>query len=323
MINQDIVHYINETEPKPRALLAAIELHHPKSALVTCNEASECELLARYLARFGFRTFYACDDFPIKDFAEQIIHCAQEKIDILVCQNSMVSNQLLEPIKYIINYDFFEHNFGENHQVINLLSSREQPKLDSAVVALPSSDQTLSLSAERLLKDISQEAQLIELGQFTYLAEKMLAQPALKNVLALLLRNHLLKSGPDKPKEKPCTEQKNPPVADSGITRLYVSLGRQDGLGDLASLAQYLSEHSGVDLGHFSGLGMIREHSAHIEVDRDVAETIIKAIHNSPRQPNIDDINGEAKPIVCEPAKQTNDRTKYRRPHHSGRSYRR
>ena len=41
---------------------------------------------------------------------------------------------------------------------------------------------------------------------------------------------------------------------------------------DLASLAQYLSESSSVDLGHFSGSGMVRDTSAHIEVDEDVAE---------------------------------------------------
>lgn len=111
-----------------------------------------------------------------------------------------------------------------------------------------------------------------------------------------------------------------------GSTRLYVTLGRQDGLDDLASLAQYLSDQSGVDLGHFSGTGMLREHSAHIEVDNDVVDQIINAVHDSLR-PETQASPGDhekGNKIVCERARQSTER-KFHRPqqHRRGGNFQR
>ena len=100
------------------------------------------------------------------------------------------------------------------------------------------------------------------------------------------------------------------PIQNSGegTTRLYITLGRKDGFTDLASLAQYLSDASKVDLGHFSGGGMIRDTSAHIEVDDDVADNMIKALNNSAR-PNATGDNDS--PVICEMAKGPT----FQRPH--------
>ncbi len=60
---------------------------------------------------------------------------------------------------------------------------------------------------------------------------------------------------------------------------------------------------------------MLREHSAHIEVDNDVVEQIINAIHNSPR-PNAAPTSSEhdkGNSIVCERARQAPER-KFHRP---------
>jgi ATP-dependent RNA helicase DeaD len=64
---------------------------------------------------------------------------------------------------------------------------------------------------------------------------------------------------------------------------LYVTLGREDGLADLAALLAKLSEMSGVDEGHFTGQGDLRDHSSHVEVDTDVADQIIEGVHGKPR----------------------------------------
>lgn len=101
---------------------------------------------------------------------------------------------------------------------------------------------------------------------------------------------------------------------DDGIARLYVTLGQKDGFKDLASLAQFLSKSSGVDLGHFSGSGMIRDHSAHIEVDSDVAVQIMDKVHgmSKPGSDNTDPASGEGNTIICERAKPSAPRNNRR-----------
>jgi len=114
---------------------------------------------------------------------------------------------------------------------------------------------------------------------------------------------------------EPKDEQETSGLGTShGICRLYVTLGKRDGFDDLASLAQYLSEKSNVDLGHFSGSGMVRDHSAHVEVDEDVAETVIAALHESPRPKSAMATNGEqSSPVICERARASSPRP-HRRP---------
>ncbi len=110
------------------------------------------------------------------------------------------------------------------------------------------------------------------------------------------------------PKERaPRAEQVE--VTKDALARLYVSLGQNDGFDDLATLAQFLSEKSNIDLGHFSGGGMVREQSAHVEVDEEVAQAIIDAVNNQ-EKPNKNDGNDV---IVCERAKQQSFKPRFQK----------
>lgn len=230
--------------------------------------------------------------------------------------------------------------------IVNLLSSRElgyqgpikaQCLIEFCDQELPTGDEVIALATQRIVALLNEEALAIELGQFEALAQSILEKKDALPAIALLLRNHFLNQGnkepareyqarehsnserrrPDRREERP--RRGAPSSGDARIakdekeeatTRLYVTLGRQDGLLDLASLAQYLSEQSQVDLGHFSGTGMLREHSAHIEVDNDVADQIIKAIHDSARPHSSEDgvEHEKGATIVCERARKTTER---------------
>lgn len=347
-----IFHQPKEAEPKPRALLAALETHHPKNALITCNDGQEAELLAKYLARYGYKTAIAED----RNFSSQLRSMLSGSIDVLLCQSSSVDGQTLENVPFMINYDMFDRpqsyesttQFnkqapGLERTIVNILTNRElgflgpikaQCLIEFSEMPLPSDEEVLDLSAERILQGLKNEASFVELGQFEPLASKILASKGAVLALSLLLKNHFSKKPveadnrerrynnrePRQPRERddrprshddsrPAPERSETP---SGTSRLYITLGRQDKFNDLASLAQHLSEKSGVDLGHFSGGGMIRDNSAHIEVDDDVAETIIAALNGSPR-PNADEAAGEVSNVVCERARQA-QRPSYRRP---------
>lgn len=357
-----IIHFTNETEPKPRALLAALEINEPKSALVACSEASECELLARYLMHYGFKTEFCTEEHNTQAVASNLAKCAHNSDLIFICQSNLIDNHSLEKIPFLLNYDMVgrpqvyeklaQSSFKIPRIIANLVTSKEfsliapikaHCLIEFQEQALPSSDEVLNLSAQRLLKGLNQEAQQIELGQFESLAKRLLAKDNVMPALALLLRHYLLKpsqaqkSEPARekreygrqpvdrrrehsrepaprhePKEAISAEEK--PENDTGITRLYITLGRQDNFHDLADLAQYLSAQSGVDLGHFSGSGMIRDTSAHIEVDSDVADQIITALNNSKKPDALTD-QGEGSLVVCERARQNTQRPVRRPPH--------
>lgn len=402
VLTKHAAHIANETEPKPRALLAALEFYQPKGALITCNEANECELLARFLSRYGFRTLVCSEENNTHGLAAGLIELSSHNIDALICQNSMLNAVSLEEVAFMINYDMIERpqvyeqttQFnkqapGTERLIVNLLSSREvgflgpikaQCLIDIGLGELPSSEEVLALSAKRLIKQLSDEASLVELGQFEALAQQILLDPKASSALALLLRNHFLRAStpstssssaprrsdrhdrhdrhersdrsarsdrsdrrertyrdrplPQESRHKEVEgqidnqeEQEEKAPASShqaveGSTRLYVTLGRQDGLADLASLAQFLSDRSGVDLGHFSGTGMVRDRSAHIEVDDEVAQQIIDAMHNSER-PGAQGENTESSNIVCERARQMTERPHRRPPMRRGSNYQR
>ncbi|HXW53015.1 MAG TPA: hypothetical protein VEL47_02790, partial [Myxococcota bacterium] len=231
---------------------------------------------------------------------------------------------------------------------------KAQCLIDFVETPLPGEDEVMSLCARRIVTAINCEAQEIELGQCEILAQKIFEDRAsCITALAFLLRNYLgQQSGFKKTQGEPGESQRRPhrlpmdkrrpdrrdkrteslgpsseerpeasyehknqkPAPLEGVSRLYITLGKRDGFVDLASLAQYLSEKSGVDLGHFSGSGMVRDHSAHVEVDEDVAETIINALHNSER-PKTKELEGEEaqSPVICEKARGMAPRP-YRRP---------
>jgi ATP-dependent RNA helicase DeaD len=390
-----------EAEPKPRALLAALEILKPKSALVTCSESSECDLLARYLSRYGYRTRIVSEDNR-QNLADILKDMQPDRFEVVICQTSLLSGVSLEHVAYMFNYDmfdrpqvyeqstqFFKQAPGLTRHIVNILTSRElgllgpikaQCQIDFSEIPLPKEDEIMDLAATRIRQALLKDASEIELSQFSVLAKKIVEDPEAELIIPLLLRNYFLRlekprsenegrdsrdkdrprggrstydrrrpergersdrgerserhersersersernEQPDRPSERhprdrdlgPGREEKDAEDhsprslggSDEGITRLYITLGRKDGLFDLASLAQYLSDKSGVDLGHFSGSGMIRDTSAHIEVDDDVAEDIIKALHHSPR-PAQEGMENPEEPnlVICEKARQT------------------
>lgn len=357
---EHIVHHTNETEPKPRALIAALELHRPKSALITCNEAPECELLSRYLMHYGFKTAYASEEHNSQVIAQNLAKCADGSLDVFICQNQLLESHSLEKISFILNYDMIgrpqvyeaiaQRRSLYPRRVVNLITSKDFSLLATTKAhcqaefseqALPNSDEVLTLSAQRLVKNLNREANQVELGQFEGLAKRIMAETDVLPAIALLMRHYLLKPSTStrsehaprerreysRERERPRREHSREPrrhsepsdaqpddrpQEDNGITRLYITLGRQDDFHDLADLAQFLSEKSGVDLGHFSGTGMIRDHSAHIEVDADVADNVISALHNTKK--SAEDEGDAHSTIVCERARQNMPRNNYRRP---------
>src|SRR5690606_5171757 len=127
-----------EAEPKPRALLGALEILKPKMALITCNESQECDLLSRYLSRYGYKTTVISEENNRHNLADALRDSLSGSLNVVICQNSLLTGTSLEQIPYMFNYDMFdrpqsyEHSTQFNKQalglqrcIVNLLTSRE------------------------------------------------------------------------------------------------------------------------------------------------------------------------------------------------------
>lgn len=97
-------------------------------------------------------------------------------------------------------------------------------------------------------------------------------------------------------------------------TRLYVTLGRDDGFSELSELALYMSELSDVDFGFFTGMGMLRDSSSHVEVETECADKVIAALNDRDRDLSRAKGTNAANPkILCEVAKAAEIKPKRRR----------
>ena len=186
--------------------------------------------------------------------------------------------------------------------------------------ALPPDEEILWMQAERLAAQLTEDADGVEVEQYRPVAASMLERGDVKEIMAFLLRTYFSQqeAKSEAPRDthqdddgrrgrrerRPRRERRNEePAAEDGqvaagdeaateapaeddanaAANLYVSLGRDDGLADLGGLIQRLAEMSGVDEGHFTGAGSLRDHSSHVEVDAEVAEQVIAGVHGKVR----------------------------------------
>ena len=105
------------------------------------------------------------------------------------------------------------------------------------------------------------------------------------------------------------------------LTYLYVSLGKDNGLETIISLAQRISDLADVEIGCFSGRGSVRDSSSHIELEEIYAQKVIDALHGAEiadetvneTEQNEEKVDKEAKKtITCELANSKVATKKYR-----------
>jgi len=130
----------------------------------------------------------------------------------------------------------------------------------------------------------------------------------------------------DARRERPAPE--NPPEhrSEEQAQSLYINLGRDDGFNSVQDLIDYLSGQSKVDIGHFTMVGQVRDHSSHIEVDSEVSPQIIETFHGKPKSTGKKMLSADGHEsfpaFVCEIAKGTRERrphSRFHRPRHQSR----
>ncbi len=373
-----LVHLEDETQPKSRNLLYALEFHQPKHAIIFCNTKDETDLLERYLRRFGFHARALNGDMS-QSARERVMHDVKSgTLDMIIATDIAARGIDISGLTHVFNYELPEndevyvHRTGRTGRIgslgtavslargkdmTQLANLRQKFELDVQEQALPSVGEIMRLQAERLATALTEEADGVEFSQYLPVAKSMLQRADITEILAFLLRNFYVKnaenrvytSKPEQVKSKIQVQPTQPPLTlvpktkappltpaprikveprkekievtpaptqnfESEFTRLYVTIGRQDGFADLTQLVHHLSLETGVDIGHFTGMGNVRDTSSHVEVDTEVSEKIIQAMNGRHKAIDPQKQSKEEAPaqILCEVAKLTEARSRPR-----------
>lgn len=315
-----VVHFENESQTKSRNLLYALEFHKPKRAIIFCNTKDETEVLENYLKRFSLQARALNGDMS-QTAREKVMHEIKSgQLEILIATDIAARGIDITGLTHVFNYELpdnpesYVHRTGRTGRMgqigtaVSLIRGKDGLLLDQLKksfgvdyeeVSMPPDSDILWMQGERLAVLLTEHADGVEISQYRPIAASMLARPDLSEILAFLMRSHFAKIGqqtqftkPTKPTpQRPARFEKQPEPAHKQI---YITLGRQDGFNDLTTLANHVSEISKIDLGHFTGLGNLRDTSSHLEVDTEVAEKIKAAVHGQPRP------SGVTETLICD-----------------------
>ena len=206
-----IIHVADEKLARPRNFLYVLELHAPRSAIVFCNRKDETELLARYLARFGYRVEALNGDMSQSAREAVLARVKAGQVDLMIATDVAARGIDISDLGHVFNYDLPEYDevyvhragrtgrIGKLGTAVSLVRGRYLPHLTSLrktygvpfeEVALPDEKEILWMQAERIAAMLIEAADGVEIDQYRPVAEAMLGRGDVKEILAFLLRTH-------------------------------------------------------------------------------------------------------------------------------------
>ena len=392
-----VIHVEDDTQPKARNLLQAIEFHHPTNSIVFCNTKEETEVFERYLRRFGFNARALNGDMP-QNARERVMQEMRDgKLDLIVATDVAARGIDISGITHVFNVelpndsDVYVHRTGRTGRIgklgvaVNLIRAKDAMQIGTLKekfgiefeeVALPPESDIFWMQAERLATMFIEAADTVEISQYRQVGESLVGRADLSEILAFLLRSHfsqaatkpVISSAPAAPQQTPRKEPKpsgeaqkkivprsaSPRVVEADVvqprpeevseaspvetpelpddleelpysspefTKLYVTLGREDGFSELSELALYMAEIADADFGFWTGMGQLRDSSSHIEVETEYAEKLITALNGRDRDMSrATGSNAQNAKILCEIGKVIEIKPKRRRFNNNRRS---
>jgi ATP-dependent RNA helicase DeaD len=391
-----VFHVEDDSQPKARNLLQAIEFHHPTSSIVFCNTKEETEVIERYLRRFGLLARALNGDMPQSARERVMQEMRESKLDLIVATDVAARGIDISGISHVFNVELpndsevYVHRTGRTGRIgklgvaVNLVRAKdvmqvaglkEKFGIDFEEVKLPSEADILWMQAQRLATLFVEAADTVEISQYRQIGEALLGRADLAEIVAFLLRSHFSQAAtqrtpaapsheprqrpqrerserPERPKpapqaapqvspaggpvrkiepratplprtpepiadesELPLVHELEEPVEQTGEqTRLYITLGRDDGFAELSELSLYIADISGVDFGFFTGMGQLRDSSSHVEVETECADKIIATFNDRDRDmTRTKGANASNPKILCEVAKGAEIKPKRRR----------
>lgn len=209
-----VVHVEDESQPKPRSLLSALEFHRATSAIVFCNMKEETEVVERYLQRFGYNARALNGDMP-QGARERVMSDMREgKIDLIIATDVAARGIDISGITHVFNYELPEndevyvHRTGRTGRIgkmgvaASLVRGKDVIQLEHLCekfgvqfedVQLPPEAEINWMQGERLAILLTEEADGVEISQYRAVAQTMIERADAREILAFLLRSHFTK----------------------------------------------------------------------------------------------------------------------------------
>ena len=74
------------------------------------------------------------------------------------------------------------------------------------------------------------------------------------------------------------------------IKKIFINIGKDNGIGDLAFFIKFISDISKIDIGYFVCMGEIHQRSIYFEIDIEYSNKIIELINHMPKKQFINKI---------------------------------
>lgn len=373
-----IIHMEDESMPRPRNLLYALELHNPTKAVIFCNRREETEVISQYLSAFGYKSAKLNGELPQNKRESIVADLHENRINLLIATDIAARGLDFAGISHVFNYDMpdneesYVHRIGRTGRIgregiaVNLLRNKDHSMLSALEskhqisfvdMPLPKESEIMWLQAERLAQSLVESADGVEISQYRLTAAEMMKRGDAQDILAFLLRSYFrsMRARPEMPQmqpkalpgnfNRPQQERNNPrknanpqtpriappqmaasaPVARAGEApleavadpiieqstatipevsnaprpvkrepenkevsaptpplfqgvRFFFSLGKKDGFTSLADLAFHIAKLANIEFASFTGDGRLQDRSAFLEVDKEVAQPLLKGI---------------------------------------------
>ena len=258
-------YFVNVDESKKEDVLARIlDVQEFKLAVLFCNTKRKVEEVKTYLQTIGYQVEslhgemrQTQRDFVMKKFRSN-------KVDILVATDVAARGIDAKDVDIVINYDipedeeYYVHRIGRTGRAgregfaISLVSNKDRRrfkeieryiKLEVEKYKMPTSLEIFNRKLEKefdILKEIIDKA---DLSEYEYILDKFVEENSVtyKDLICASLRKNVGKIMPEIKLE---TKEK---VADKGCIRLFLNVGKLDGVKKKKDVQKLVSKQAKID----------------------------------------------------------------------------
>lgn len=206
-----IVHHEDESMPRPRNLLYALELHNPTKCVIFCNRREETEVISQYLSGFGYKNAKLNGELAQGRREKIVADLHENRINMLIATDLAARGLDFEGISHVFNYDMPEneesyvHRIGRTGRIgklgvaVNMLRNKDLSMLSALEtkheikfidMPMPKENEIMWLQAERLAQQLVELADGVEISQYGLTAAEMLKRGDSKEILGFLLRSY-------------------------------------------------------------------------------------------------------------------------------------
>ena len=213
---EGVDHILYETVsdyPKPRQLMAILDMENPEAGIIFCNTRDDVAMLGNYLSRQGVDAEYISSDLTQKAREKVMGRIKRSEVRFLVATDVASRGIDISDLTHVINYSLPEdpasylHRVGRTARIgkegtaISLMSSREFAcrktleftwGIEFVVKELPNPEEARSLWAVRHVAEIREAMDHVAFDAYVSMARELKDRPDGDMLLATALRGFFI-----------------------------------------------------------------------------------------------------------------------------------